>query len=107
VTGFLDGAVNARLRPTLDAWSWQRRGRCQDYPIEMFFPEDESRLGLRRREERAKLICRQCPVLDACREHALRTPERYGVWGAMSAGERVRTGRSRSGRERPEHRGGG
>jgi WhiB family redox-sensing transcriptional regulator len=29
-------------------------------------------------------------VLAQCRTHALKTPEAYGVWGAMTAAERAR-----------------
>jgi len=33
-------------------------------------------------------VCHRCPVLTACREHALRVAEPYGVWGGLSAEER-------------------
>ena len=59
------------------------------HPIEEFFPDDPSRSSLRRREDAAKRICRQCPVVNECRDHALRTPELHGVWGAMTARERA------------------
>ena len=69
-------------------WSWQLRGNCLDSPADLFFPESEPR-GLRRqREEQAKRICRGCPVLDVCREHASSVPERYGIWGATTPRER-------------------
>ena len=72
-------------------WSWQLRGSCQEFPAELFFPEEEKRKRIRReREEQAKRICRDCPVLAMCREHALTTPEKYGVWGAMTTQERLR-----------------
>jgi len=29
-------------------------------------------------------------LLAQCREHALRTPEAHGIWGAMTAQERAR-----------------
>src|SRR5258705_10541420 len=76
--------VLGRPRATLDDWGWQRHGHCVGVPSEVFFPEDEKRRQRRRREAQAKLICQGCPVLAACREHALRTPETYGLWGAMS-----------------------
>ena len=80
-----------RLPPaTADAWDWQLRGSCLGQPLEMFFPDDDARSSRRRREEAAKRMCRQCPVLAECRDHALRTPEHYGIWGAMTAGERAR-----------------
>jgi WhiB family redox-sensing transcriptional regulator len=76
-------------RATLNDWTWQRHGHCVGVPSEVFFPEDEERRQRRRREVQAKLICEGCPVLAACREHALRAPETYGVWGAMSPAERA------------------
>jgi hypothetical protein len=76
--------------PTCDEWSWQSKGRCRDHPAELFFPEEESRRRRRLLEEQAKRICHDCPVLAQCRTHALKTPEAYGVWGAMTAAERAR-----------------
>ena len=51
-------------------------------------PEGERGGSRRRRDERAKAICQDCPVLDECRDHALSTREPYGVWGGMSEEER-------------------
>jgi WhiB family transcriptional regulator, redox-sensing transcriptional regulator len=68
---------------------WQRRGRCLNLPSEVFFPEDATRRNRRANEERAKRICRDCPVIAECREHAVRTPETYGVWGATTPRERL------------------
>ncbi len=80
-----------RLPPaTESAWSWQLRGSCLGQPLDMFFPDDHAGLNRRRRENAAKLICGECPVLAQCREHALRTPEPFGIWGAMTAQERAR-----------------
>jgi WhiB family redox-sensing transcriptional regulator len=69
-------------------WSWQLRGSCLDSPSDLFFPESEPRRDRRRREEQAKSVCRDCPVLARCREHAVSTPERYGIWGATTPRER-------------------
>ncbi|MUL85204.1 MULTISPECIES: WhiB family transcriptional regulator [unclassified Mycolicibacterium] len=80
-----------------DDQAWQSRAKCRDQATEVFFPDRVGRSGLRQREEVAKRICRECPVLSVCREHALRLPEDHGVWGAMTAAERskVRSARSR------------
>jgi WhiB family transcriptional regulator, redox-sensing transcriptional regulator len=86
------GTITQNLRlpaPIVDNWAWQRYGRCVGAPSEVFFPEDAGRGQRRSREAQAKLLCRGCPVLAACRQHALRTPEMHGVWGAMSASERA------------------
>ncbi len=39
------------------------------------------------RIEKAKTICRTCPVEAPCREYALGKPELYGVWGGKSSQE--------------------
>lgn len=36
----------------------------------------------------AKRVCRRCPLLYPCQEHALREGEAWGVWGGMTAEER-------------------
>jgi WhiB family redox-sensing transcriptional regulator len=76
-------------RPIVEDWMWQRRGRCVNLPSEVFFPEDTTRRNRRANEERAKRICRDCPVVSECREHAVRTPETYGIWGATTPRERA------------------
>ena len=72
---------------------------CHGADPELFFgpPGIEPRGDRQRREAEAKAICRGCPALIACREHALRHGEVYGVWGGLGEQERrmqlVRLGR--------------
>jgi len=62
----------------------------------MFFP-DEVRASRRRIQEQAAIrICRGCPVLAECADYALRAPETYGIWGAMTSRERAVQGRRRA-----------
>lgn len=77
-------------RPLVEEWNWQTLGSCRRLPPEVFFPEDAGRTGRRAREEHAKRICRECPVVKDCREHALAVRETHGVWGAMSARDRAK-----------------
>ena len=75
--------------PLSDNWEWQLLGSCRREDTELFFhPEGER--GPRRdgREAAAKAICATCPVIAACREHALAAREPYGVWGGLSEHER-------------------
>jgi len=75
--------------PQLEVWEWQQHGACRGHDTELFFhPEGER--GPRRagREAAAKAICATCPVLLACREHALSVREPYGIWGGLSEHER-------------------
>lgn len=41
-------------------------------------------------EQQAKAICADCPVREQCLDHAVRTPEQYGIWGGKTPRERRR-----------------
>ncbi|GAA1668732.1 WhiB family transcriptional regulator [Fodinicola feengrottensis] len=83
--------------PTADLWDWQLKGACRGVDSALFFhPEGERGPSRARRENEAKVICASCPVLESCREHALKVREPYGVWGGLSESEReqvIGTGR--------------
>ncbi len=70
--------------------SWEEDALCRGSAGALFFgphgfePKRERAV----REEAAKAICARCPALDACREHALRHEELYGVWGGLGEAER-------------------
>lgn len=75
--------------PQLDVWEWQLNGACRGQDTELFFhPEGERGPRRANREAAAKAVCATCPVLLACREHALTVREPYGVWGGLSEHER-------------------
>ena len=73
--------------------------RCHGADPDLFFgpPGVETRIDRQRREAEAKALCRECPALVACREHALVNAEVFGVWGGLGEQERrtqlVRLGR--------------
>jgi WhiB family redox-sensing transcriptional regulator len=50
----------------------------------------------KRRVEKARAYCRECPVIAECLDHALSLPEAYGIWGGT-------TRRQRSGYRRHVH----
>jgi WhiB family redox-sensing transcriptional regulator len=84
--------TDVRLLPTpvTETWDWQMRAKCRDLDDADFFnPDQERGLARARRDERAKAICRSCPVLAECRQHALTVREPYGIWGGMTAAERT------------------
>ncbi|OZF52687.1 hypothetical protein CH291_02585 [Rhodococcus sp. 14-1411-2a] len=59
-------------------------------PVNLFFPRWGLKgHSLRRVEREAKLVCDQCPVIEQCRTHAFHAAEPYGVWGGLSATERL------------------
>jgi len=77
-------------RPVASDWEWQFDGACRTLPTEMFFHPDGERGPRRRnRENTAKAICAACPVIQACRAHALAIAEPYGIWGGLSEDDRV------------------
>lgn len=75
--------------PVTETWDWQMRSACRDIDTEVFFHPDRERGAARaHREAEAKKVCRACPVVQQCREHALAVREPYGVWGGLSETER-------------------
>lgn len=74
-----------------EGWDWQAQGACRRVHPEIFFHPDNERGSKRRtRDNAAKAVCATCPVLDACREHALAVREPFGVWGGLTESERER-----------------
>ena len=82
----------ARLpKPVTEVWDWQKEGLCRGRDSAVFFhPDNERGTARMAREEKAKQLCRVCPVLTQCRSHALAVQEPYGVWGGMGEDERRR-----------------
>lgn len=71
-------------------WDWQLQAACRDADAATFFhPPQERTRNRERRIQRAKAVCAQCPVVAACRQHALSTREPYGIWGGLSEDERA------------------
>ncbi len=60
------------------------RGLCTNIPPSLFFPSNGSGV------EVARKICADCPVREACLEHALTYRIDHGVWGGCSERERRR-----------------
>lgn len=62
---------------------WIHLGACQGHDAALFFPERESAAP-------AKAICKSCAVQQECLEYALRTAQKFGIWGGRSERERRR-----------------
>jgi WhiB family transcriptional regulator, redox-sensing transcriptional regulator len=71
------------------SWLDITQAACRDYPSNLFFPETGQKV-----DPEVKLICSQCPLHDACREHGIRH-ERFGVWGGLSEADRKKIRRTR------------
>ena len=70
--------------------SWQVDGLCRGNHSYLFFPPSavERKDDRERRGERAKAICRVCPVQGPCLEFAVEIREPYGIWGGLTELER-------------------
>jgi WhiB family transcriptional regulator, redox-sensing transcriptional regulator len=70
--------------------TWQERALCRGLDTERFYPAEGERDPSRsRREQRAKAICRGCPVAAPCLAEALAHRDRWGVFGGLTAEERA------------------
>jgi WhiB family redox-sensing transcriptional regulator len=66
------------------ATAWMAEGNCRLHPPSTFFPSDG--VGV----DRARRICKGCPVGERCLEYALENRIDHGVWGGCSERERRR-----------------
>jgi WhiB family transcriptional regulator, redox-sensing transcriptional regulator len=69
--------------------AWMATGNCRLHPPATFFPSDG--VGV----DKARKICRDCPVMSQCLEYALVERIDHGVWGGCSERERRRILKSR------------
>ena len=69
--------------------AWMATGNCRLHPPATFFPSDG--VGV----DRARKICRDCPVTQRCLDYALDERIDHGVWGGCSERERRRILKSR------------
>ncbi|MGA4692320.1 MULTISPECIES: WhiB family transcriptional regulator [Rhodococcus] len=89
--------------PDAELQPWQSRADCRLIDPSIFFPPDDESRGMRQRRERtAKQICTSCPVRIPCRDYALETRERHGIWGGTSESDR-RRGRPTGDHDRTIH----
>jgi WhiB family redox-sensing transcriptional regulator len=67
--------------------NWREFAACLSAEPELFFPAVSADLD-DRQVERAKAVCKVCPVRRECLQFALATRQSYGVWGGMAERER-------------------
>lgn len=87
----------AAPQPDAVVTSWREEASCKDWPApDDFFPDQAAP------RPAVLLVCGRCPVAQACGTEALRSGQRYGVWGGMTEVDRDRlTGRTKGRRSRP------
>lgn len=66
---------------------WSRKASCLVVDPELFFPISPEGPG-HAQVERAKVVCRDCPVREPCLDYALSTGQDYGVWGGTDPAQR-------------------
>lgn len=64
--------------------SWMDEGVCKETDPELFFADEGWGMT-----ENARFLCSTCPVMDTCREYAIRQAGLEGVWGGLTHSERV------------------
>ena len=78
---------------------WYERAACREYDTRLWFPETPGTGGAKEAAE-AKRICATCPVATPCLAAVLQAERgtldrRYGIFGGMGPGERLRLERVR------------
>ena len=67
--------------PSAEEMDWQNQSLCQGQS-ELFYSPNAEDIA------QAVRFCHQCPVMAACRRHALEKKEVWGVWGGTSETDR-------------------
>jgi|APGre2960657404_1045060.scaffolds.fasta_scaffold41949_2 WhiB family redox-sensing transcriptional regulator len=65
---------------------WMESAVCRQTDLELWFPDRENPAGLIRTINRARNICRSCPVQIECLDYALANNEKYGIYGGINFG---------------------
>ena len=68
----------------IDIKDWSDQALCKDLDTQMFFPKRGEAT------KPIKIICSVCPVVKPCLEYAMKSSEKFGVWGGTSERERRR-----------------
>lgn len=68
---------------------WSERAICRGEDPDLFFPIGNSSSGPTLVQiDRAKAVCRRCPVLEQCLNWAIESAPVDGIWGGTTEHER-------------------
>lgn len=70
---------------------WERRAICKQIGTKAFYAEKANEYS------RARAVCGMCSVKAQCLERALTDGEKHGMWGGLTAPERLALLRKRHG----------
>jgi len=68
--------------------NWRLSAACRSIEPDLFFPVSSAGPSLEQASQ-AKAVCACCLVRRQCLAFALRTRQRHGIWGGLSADERA------------------
>lgn len=70
--------------------TWQRQAACRGKAATIFFPPVEDTYHHHRpgAYDRGRAICVGCEVRGHCLAYALRTGQKFGLWGGLTPAER-------------------
>jgi WhiB family redox-sensing transcriptional regulator len=68
--------------------NWRLFAACRSIEPDLFFPVSSTGASLEQ-ISKAKAICDCCLVRRQCLAFALRTRQRYGIWGGLGEDERA------------------
>lgn len=63
---------------------WMVDGLCQQVDPDLWFPDTDPY-----QVQKAKAVCMSCPVMSECADYAITRYVPYGIWGGMTADDRV------------------
>src|SRR2546427_13280693 len=86
----MDAGVTGGLLIMSNAYDWASRGACRTADPDTLFVQGAA-------QNRAKLLCMNCPVRTECLADALDNRVEFGVWGGMTERERRALRRGRPG----------
>lgn len=73
-----------------DDTDWMKDAACHGKDPELWYPPERQQDWIAKRRIRlAKSVCAECPVRFACLTFALRTGQRFGIWGGLLTKERA------------------
>jgi WhiB family redox-sensing transcriptional regulator len=77
-------SADEELLPFVQREEWTKRAACAGMAgaNRLFFPSRGESAS------EARWICQHCPVCAECLDYALRTGQRYGIWGGTSERDR-------------------
>ncbi len=76
---------------------WRGSATCRRENATVFFPPPHFEMKPEKdeREDKARALCRACPVQQECLEYSLSVQEPHGIWGGLNELERRRMLRQR------------